>query len=101
MPDLVGSLGKLQEAFGGGPLAAFLGIAILFGAFFTMLYVREVKAHQATAREVITLTAKIAETWEQHLEEMRRLREDLHTTLAIFRALQPKLTPTETPRVGG
>lgn len=101
MPDVLGSLEKLQLAFGGGPLAAFLGVAIIFGGFFTLLYIREVKAHQATAREVITLTATISKTWEQHLEEMERLREDLHETLAIFRALQPKLTPTETPRIGG
>lgn len=101
MFDVVEKLGKLQEIFGGGPLAAFLGVALIIAFACGVGWFREVQAHKATLRELLPLVEKISTTWEHHLDLTDKLEYDMRLALAIFKALNPKLTPDETPRVGG
>lgn len=92
------SVTKLQEIFGGGPLAAFLGVSLVAGAIMTVMYVREVRAHQATLRELLPLTQNISTTWEHHLDQMDALKAEMREAITIFKALRRHTD--EVPRIG-
>lgn len=75
-----------QDVFGGGPLAAFLGLLVIALVAVFGLYVRsngklfaEQKSHSETLKTTAALTVAIERTWAEHLrvqsEQLRKAEE--------------------------
>lgn len=85
LADLAGQVKTWQDIFGGGPLAAFLGLMIVAQVVTFGLYIRsngkvlkEKDDHAATIRTVITLSGAIERTWSDQLrkdEEAQRANQ--------------------------
>lgn len=59
------------------PLAGFLALTLLAVVALFLLLLREKSAHQATLREVVTLTKAISDQWNRQLEIQQKLSEVL------------------------
>ncbi len=65
-----------QEIFGGGPLAAFIGVLLVAVVTIFWLYVRaigrlakEQSGHLDTVRETVALTIAMEHTWSEQLKK--------------------------------
>lgn len=74
LADLAGQVKTWQEIFGGGPLAAFLGLMIAFLAAVAALYYRanralleEKDSHAETIRTTTQLAGAMERTWSEQL----------------------------------
>ncbi len=92
-----------QELFGGGPLAAFLGLMILAIVAIFGLYIRangkaqrEAASHIETLRTTAALTVAIERTWAEHLrvqgEQLRATEEAHELQRQTIDALQKSVT---------
>lgn len=72
--DILGQVKTWQEIFGGGPLAAFLGVMLSACIAFLGLYIRsnqallrEKDSHAETIRTTTALAAAMERTWAEQL----------------------------------
>lgn len=68
------------------PLAGFLALTLLAVFALFVLLLREKAAHQATLREVVTLTSAISAQWTRQLDVQERLSAVLEQMLERDRA---------------
>lgn len=76
LADLTGQVKTWQEIFGGGPLAAFLGLMIVALVAVFGLYIRsngklqtEQRQHLDTTKTVTALAAAMENTWAEQLRK--------------------------------
>jgi hypothetical protein len=55
------------------PLAGFLALTLIALAAMFLLLLREVRAHNATLREVVALTSAISKQWDSQIQLMAKL----------------------------
>jgi len=67
-------------------LAGFLALTLLALAMLFVLLLREKAAHQATLREVVTLTTAISAQWTRQLDVQEKLSTVLEHLLERDRA---------------
>jgi hypothetical protein len=68
------------------PLAGFLALTLVALAMLFVLLLREKAAHQATLREVVTLTSAISAQWTRQLDVQEKLSTVLEQLLDRDRA---------------
>jgi hypothetical protein len=88
LADLIGQVKAWQDVFGGGPIAAFLGLMIIGLVGIFGLYIRsngklqaESKDHIATLSVTAGLTVALERTWAEHLRvqaEQLRVSGEAH-----------------------
>lgn len=75
------------------PLAGFLAITIVALVAMFGLLIREKNAHQATVREVVTLTTALSAQWERQLAVQDRLSTVLEQMMARAQRRQSQDVP--------
>lgn len=95
-----------QDIFGGGPLAAFLGLTIIaVVTLFWMLgrsnakLLKEKDDHAETIRTIVSLTATINATWAEQLRATAKAADLQRDTLTVLdRSVQLGEWSTSKPR---
>lgn len=92
--DPVQRAAQISELLERQPLAGVVAFSWLALVVVFLLYIRENRAHQATLREIVTLTATITKRWEAQLLEQashgRTMREVKGIVGKVDRALRAK-----------
>lgn len=98
MPNALEQANGITDLLERAPLAGFLSLTVLAIVVLFWLLLREVKAHNATLREVLPLLTAISAQWKQQLDVMGKLStllEKLNTDRARPRRSAPDLPKVE------
>lgn len=71
------------------PLAGFLALTLIALAAMFFLLLREVRAHNATLREVVALTSAISKQWDSQLQLMEKLSTILDRMMSRSKRRSP------------
>jgi len=81
------------------PLAGFLALTILALVAMFFLLLREVRAHNATLREVVALTSAISKQWDSQLKVLEKLSSVLDHLTTERRWTRRSSSNTDLPKV--
>jgi hypothetical protein len=84
---------KLQELFGGGPLAAFIAILIVGIVALWWQLLKSQRAHIALAVQIIPLVEKLNTTVSNNAEVIENAADVFKTAIEVFRALNRSEKP--------
>lgn len=83
IPSALDQANGITDLLERAPLAGFLAMTIIAIIALFWLLLREVKAHNATLREVLPLLTAIEKQWEGQLEVMQKLSTLLERMTAV------------------
>lgn len=90
--------GGLADLLERQPLAAFLALTLIALVALFFLLLREMRAHTATLREVVGLTAAISKQWDSQLKLLERVAYVLDSLSRTNRRRAP--SNSDLPKVG-